>query len=84
MTVNGQEPVGTGPVNLNVVPATGAAFAGLTMDQIQPEYGDEQADASRPNYQARTGTVEYFFPCSADHEQDWLSCPIVPYSCYNM
>ena len=47
--------------------------------QIQPEYGDEQADAgrdgwtrlARPNSQARTGTGEYYFPCSADHEQDW-------------
>ena len=38
--------------------------------QIQPEYGDEQADAgrdgwtrlARPNSQARTGTGEYYFP----------------------
>ena len=37
--------------------------------QIQPEYGDEQADAgrdcrnrlARPNSQARTGTGEYSF-----------------------
>ena len=37
--------------------------------QIQPEYGDEQADAgrdcrtrlARPNYQARTGTGKYSF-----------------------
>ena len=36
---------------------------------IQPEYGDEQADAGRncrtrlaePNYQARTGTGKYYF-----------------------
>ena len=28
--------------------------------QIQPEYGDEQADAG-PNSQARTGTGEYSF-----------------------
>ena len=22
------------------------------------------------------------FPCSADHEQDWQSYPVDPYSCY--
>ena len=51
----------------------------------QPEYGDEQADAGRDrrtrlaklNYQARTGTGEFHFPCSADHGQ---SCyPVDPY-----
>ena len=49
--------------------------------QIQPEYGNEQADAgracrtrlARPNSQTRTGTV---FPCSADHEQDCQSYPV--------
>ena len=42
----------------------------VSKHQIQPEYGDEQADAgrdgwtrlARPNPQARTGTGEYFFP----------------------
>ena len=34
----------------------------------------------RPNSQARTGTGEYYFPCSADHEQDWQTCPVGPYS----
>ena len=59
-----------------------------TRHQIQPEYGDEQADAgrdgwtrlARPNSQARTGTGEYYFPCSADHEQDWQPYPVDPYS----
>ena len=45
--------------------------------QIQPEYGDEQADAgrgcrtrlARPNSQARTRTGKYF-RCSADDVQD--------------
>ena len=52
------------------------------------EYGDEQADAgrdgrtrlARPNSQARTGTGEYHFPSSADHEQDWQPYPVDPYS----
>ena len=56
--------------------------------QIQPEYGDEQADAgrdgctrlARPNSQARTGTGGYYFPYSADHEQDWQPYPFDPYS----
>ena len=53
-------------------------------DQIQSEYGDEQADAgrdcrtclARPNSQARTRTGK------ADDEQDWQPYPIDPYSCY--
>ena len=62
----------------------------VSKHQIQPEYGDEQADAgrdcrtrlARPNYQARTGTAKYLFhfPCSADHEQDWHPYPVDPYS----
>ena len=28
----------------------------------------------------RTGTGEYYFPCSADHEQDWQLYPVDPYS----
>ena len=31
---------------------------------------------ARPNCQARTGTGEYYFPCSADHEQDWQPYPV--------
>ena len=60
----------------------------VSKHQIQPEYGDEQADAgrncrtrlARPNSQARTGTGECYFPCSADHEQDWQPYPVDPYS----
>ena len=24
----------------------------------------------------------FYFPCSADHEQDWQPYPVEPYSCY--
>ena len=81
------------------------AYGGVNMDataelgrnpvskhQIQPEYGDEQADAgrdcrtrlARPNSQARTerGQGNIHFPCSADHEQDWQSYPVDTYPCY--
>ena len=63
----------------------------VSKHQIRPEYGDEQANAgrdcrnrlARPNFQARTRTGEYMnFPCSAEHEQDWQSYPVDPYSCY--
>ena len=27
-----------------------------------------------------TGTGEYYFPCSADHEKDWQPYPVDPYS----
>ena len=64
----------------------------VSKHQIQPDYGDEQADAgrdcrtrfARPNSQARMGTGKYNinFPCSADHEQNWQPYPVDPYSCY--
>ena len=61
----------------------------VSKHQIQPEYGDEQADAgrdcrtrlARPNYQARTRTQgNTYFPCSADNVQDWQPYPVDPYS----
>ena len=63
----------------------------VSKHQIEPEYGDEQADAGRdcrtrlakPNSQARTGTGKNInFPCSADHVQDWQPYPVDPYSCH--
>ena len=62
----------------------------VSKHQIQPEYGDEQADArrdcrtrlARPNSQARTRAGDINFPCSADHDQDWQPNPVDPYSCY--
>ena len=58
--------------------------------QIQPEYGDEQADAdgtaepvSRDQILRRErGQGNINFPCPADHEQDWQPYPVDPYSCY--
>ena len=59
----------------------------VSQHQIQLKYGDDQAE--------RDGTAEpvsrdqiirrergYYFPCSADHEQDWQPYPVDPYSCY--
>ena len=62
----------------------------ISNHQIQPEYGDEQADEGRDcrtrlakqNSQARTGIGKYYFFCSADDEQDWQPYPVDPYSCY--
>ena len=57
--------------------------------QIQPEYGDEQADAGRDGRnpslkktisKARTRTGKYSFFLLADHEQDWQPYPVDPYS----
>ena len=58
----------------------------VSKHQIQPEYGDEQADAgpdcrtrlARPNFQARMGTGTYSVSLSADHEQDWQPYPVDP------
>ena len=57
--------------------------------RFSPSVENEQADAGRdgrtrlerPNSQARKGTGKYSFPlCSADHEQNWQSYPVDPYS----
>ena len=58
--------------------------------QIQPEYGDEQADAGRDCrtrladqiLRRERGQGNIHFPCSADHVQDWQPYPVDPYSCY--
>ena len=62
----------------------------VSKHQIQPEYGDEQADAgrdcrtslARPNSQTLTRTGKFSFPSSADNVQDWQPYPVDPYSCY--
>ena len=62
----------------------------VSKHQIQPAYGDEQADAgrdcrnrlARPNSEARSGTENIYFPRSADHAQDCQPYPVDPYSSY--
>ena len=48
--------------------------------QIQPEYGDEQADArlAGPIVRRERGQVNIHFPCSADHKQNWQPYPVDP------
>ena len=56
----------------------------VSKHQIQPEYGDEQADAgaepvSRDQILRRErGQGNIHFSCSADHEQDWQPYPVDP------
>ena len=59
----------------------------VSKHQIQPEYGDEQADAAEPvsrdqilRHVRGQGIID--FPCSTDHEQVWQPYPVDPYSCY--
>ena len=63
----------------------------VSKHQIQPEYGDEQADAgrdcrarlARPKFSGVNADKEMIiFPCSADYVQDWRPYPVDPYSCY--
>ena len=62
----------------------------VSMHQIQPEYGDEQADAgrdcrtrlARPNLRHERGQGNIHVFCSADHVQDWQPYPVDPYSSY--
>ena len=59
--------------------------------RIQPEYGDEQADAgrdcrtrlTRSNFRhEERGQGDIHFSCSADQVQDWQPYPVEPYSYY--
>ena len=51
----------------------------ISKHHIQPEYGDEQADAGRTGesvsrdqiLRCERGQENINFLCSADHEQDW-------------
>ena len=63
----------------------------LSKHQIQPEYGDEQADAGRRTAEPvsrdqvlrhERGQGNIHFPCSADHVQDWQPYPVDPCSCF--
>ena len=62
----------------------------VSKHQIQPEYGDEKADAGRdlanPSRETKfsgvNGDREKHLPCSADHEQDRQPYPVDPYPCY--
>ena len=58
----------------------------VSKHQIQPESGDEQADARRDGV-SRNRTLRHVrgqgnihFPCSAGHEQDWQPYPVDSYS----
>ena len=63
----------------------------VSKHQIQPEYGDAQADAGRAaepvsrdqilRHERRQGNI-HFSRSSADHVQDWQPHPVDPYSCY--
>ena len=61
----------------------------VSKHQIQPEYGDEQANAGRDCrirlgrqiLRRERGQGIINFPCSADHDQDWQPYPVDPYSC---
>ena len=58
--------------------------------QIQPEYGDEQADAGRDcrtrlaslNLRRERRQGHIHFSCSGHHEQDWQPYAVDPYSRY--
>ena len=62
----------------------------VSKHQIQPEYGDEQANAgwtaepvSRDQIlRHERGQGNIHFPCSADQEQDWQPSPVDLHSCY--
>ena len=52
----------------------------VSKHQIQPKYGDEQADVSRNQIlRHERGQGNIRFPCPADHEQDWQPYPVDPY-----
>ena len=73
-------------------PAAELGRNSVSKHHIQPEYGNEQAEAdagrdcrsvSRDQIlRHEHGQANIDSPCSADHEQDWQPYPVDPYSCY--
>ena len=53
----------------------------VSKHQIQPRYGDEQADAGRDCRIRLAGQGNIIFPCAADHVQDWQ--PYYPVNAYS-
>ena len=64
----------------------------VSKHQVQPEYGDEQADAGRTAEPVSRDQIfrrergqpagKYSISCSAGHLQDWQPYRVDPYSCY--
>ena len=61
----------------------------VSKHQIQPEYGDEQADGGRDGRTTvsrdqilgrERGQGNIHFPCAANNEQDWQPYTVDPYS----
>ena len=58
----------------------------VSKHHIQPEYGDEQADAGRDCrtrlanqiLRRERGQENIHFPCSVDHGHDWQPYPVDP------
>ena len=49
----------------------------LSMEEEQANAGrDGRTCLARPILWVRTGRGEFFFSCSADHEQDWQRYPV--------
>ena len=62
----------------------------VSKHQVQPEHGDEQADANETAepvsrdqiFRRERGQGNIYFPCSAEHVQDWQPYPVDPYYSY--
>ena len=53
----------------------------LSVEIEQADTGrDGRTRLARPNLRRERGQGNIHFPCSADHEQDWLPHPVDPYS----
>ena len=62
------------------IPLINTRFS-LSVENERTDAGlDGRFRLARPHSQARTGTGNIHFFSSADHEQDWQSYPVDPYS----
>ena len=53
----------------------------MEMDRLTRD-GTAEPDSRGPILRRGRGEGNIYFPCSADHEQDWQPYPVDPYSCY--
>ena len=90
-----RDPINSGLTRWRMVVSSMDAAAELgrnpaSKHQIQPEYGDKEADAGQncrtrlASLRRERGQGNIHFPCSADHVQGWQPYPVDPYSCYRL
>ena len=70
------------PRNSGGTPEVSTRFSlNMKMSRLTRD-GTAELVSRDPFLRRERGQGNIYFPCSADHEQDWQPYPVDPYSCY--